>query len=316
MDDLSRENIVLLRTELKELQRHTEDNKSELQLNFKELMTAFQELLQKRDNKEQEIVQRLTVDHELEISEYKRVQQQNNAEIDLLKEENARLQEALEKANEDSTTLTAELARVTENYEQRIRDLENRVEEVLGEKEKAVKETADRLHDSHKAEIESIRSRFKWMMSDRSPSESSLEKLDFKDENLVKHTKAEIDEAVMQEMKKWERKVQEIQIQHEIFLEDVRRQISDEKDKQIVILQERVANLNLECMKHKNTIQQLAESDIQCQNSEFLRKIDVLEKEKNELQVEVDRLKQQQEMVGSVAVVEGKIPRQFLFKKI
>lgn len=301
---------MLLRTELKELQKHIVDNKSDVQLNFNDFVTSFQELLLEYDNKEREIVQRLTVDHELEITDYKRVQEEQNCEMNRLKEENARLQHSLQKVAEENTAVKEKLEKVSEDYDCKVNELENRVKEVLDEKEKAVKEITDRLHESHKAEIESIRSRFKLMMCDRSPSETSLEKVDFKEDSSSKHTKAEIEEAVSQEMKRWQRKVEEIQIQHEIFVDDVRREISEEKEKQIVILQERVANLNLECIKHKNTIQQLAESDIQSQNSELLAKLDLLEKEKNELQMEVDRCKQQQppqELVASVAVLEGTV---------
>lgn len=298
--DLSRENITLLRTELKELHVQVQDSKSGLQLNFQDFHNAFQELLVARDRKEQELVQRLTADHEIEIADHKLAHEQKDTEINCLKMENVRLEESFKKSADECESLRMQL----ENNERRLEELERRVKEVLEEKEKAVKETAEQLHERHKAEIETIRSRFKLMMSDRSPSESSLEKFDFRDESVAKYSKAEVDEAVTQEMKKWQRKVEEIQIQHEIFLEDLRRQVSDEKDKQIVMLQERVANLNLECMKHKNTIQQLAESDFQCQNSELLRKIDLLEREKFDLQAEMEKLKQQ-ELVTSVAVVEG-----------
>lgn len=303
MSDLAHENIKLLRTELNVLKSKVEDNTSDVQLNFKDLVESFQQLLLERDNKEREIVQRLRADHELEITEHKRVQEQQDAQINQLKEEKTKLEDSFKKAAEENE---AELKKLSEEYERKMEVLENRVKEVVDEKEKAVKETTDRLHESHKAEIESIRSRFKLMMTDRSPSESSLEKFDFKDDSLARYTKSELEEAVAQETKKWQRKVEEIQIQHEIFLDDVKRQISDEKDKQLVLLQERVANLNLECMKHKNTIQQLAESDLQDQNSELLGRVDLLEREKSGFQADVDAVNQQ-ELVASVAVIEGKL---------
>lgn len=269
-------------------------------MNFKQFNASFEDLLLQRDNCEQEIVQKLIADHETEITEYKQVQEEKELEIRHLKEENARLKESAKNSNDECEALRSEV----EKFDKGKQEMEKRVQEVLIEKEKAVKETAERLHENHKAEIDSIRSRFKLMMSDRSPSETSLEKFDFRDESVVKHTKIEIEEALAQETKKWQRKVEEIQLQHEISLDDARRQISDEKEKQIMMLQERVANLNLECMKHKNTIQQLAESDIQYQNSELLRKIDLLEKEKCEVQAELEKIKQQ-DLTASVAIVEG-----------
>lgn len=304
--DLSRENITLLRTELKELHGQINDDKADVQLNFRDLCATFEQLLLERDNKERDLVQSLKADHEMEIASHKDLQETKDVESNFLKEENSRL----EKVVEEHELLKVDLEEKCKAYDRRIEELEERVKAVLDEKERAVKETEERLHESHKAEIDSIRSRFKLMMSDRSPSESSLEKFDFKDEPLARYSKGDMEEAVMQEMKKWQRKVEEIQIQHEILLEDVRKQISDEKDRQIMLLQERVANLNLECLKHKNTIQQLAESDFNCQNSELLQKIDLLEKEKSELQSEVDRIKQQ-DLAASVAVVEGEFRLRF-----
>lgn len=263
---------------------------------LQELSNSHRELLAQRDNKEREVVQRLTVDHELEVADHRRAQEVKEEKIRSLVEENGRLEGLVEKCEQQRENLSEEIVRVKEDYSRRIDDLERQVKEVLDEKEKAVKDTTERLHQEHKAEMESIRSRFKLMVSERSPSESSLEKFEFRDESSSK-----VEEAVAQEMRRWQRKVEELQIQHEIFLEDIRKQITEEKDKQIMMLQERVANLNLECMKHKNTIQQLAESDVQTQNSELAKKLDIFEREKKELQAELDRMKQQ-DLTSSVAV--------------
>lgn len=316
MSNIAFENIRLLRTELNALRGNVVENESSVQLNFKDLIESFQQLLIERDYKERQIVQRLTADHELEITEHKRVLEQNDAEINRLKEERRELEDSLKKSSEEKETLQAELKKITEEYDRKVEELENRVKEVVEEKEKAVKESKDQLIESHKAEMESIRSRFKLMMADRSPSESSLEKVDLKED--ARFTKTELEEAVAQENKKWLRRMHDLQATHETSLETIKTELMDEKEKSIVLLQERVSSLMLECMKYKGTIQQLAESDAAYQNAELLQKIEVLEKEKSDLMAELEafkqpqqeqqqQLQQQQEMAASVAVVEGRL---------
>lgn len=298
--DLSRDNIKLLRTELKELQKHVQDNKSDVLLNFSNLTTSFQNLLLKHDSNEREIIEGLNAEHDIQIMEYKMEQHQRSVEKKSLEEQIVYLDDSLKKASEDNEFLKSELAKVNENCERRVGALESRVKEVLEEKERAVKETTDRLCETHKNEIERLRSHFKYVMSDRSPSQVSIEKFDFKDDSQAKHTKAELDEAVAQETKKWQRTVEQIQIQHYISLEDVRKQITDKKDQEIVALREQVESLIADCKKYKNAIQKISDR-------ELLRRIDLLEREKSELQLQVDGTRQQPltDLAASVAVVEG-----------
>lgn len=94
--------------------------------------------------------------------------------------------------------------------------------------------------------------------------------------------------------------------------------MSEDKDKQIELLREREANLNLECIKYKGTIQQLAESESESQNIELLHKVECLEKEKhkleNELTLERSRHEMHPDMAASVAVCEGKKTNQTCFE--
>lgn len=317
--DMSRQNILVLKSELKELKSQIVDHRAEINLQYGFLGSSWENLSVERDNKEREMLQRVTVDHELEISDHKRVHQAKDEEIKSLRRENLHLETTIRNSAEESGILRGELDNISAKHKKQVEDLERQLLDASAERERMVKETAERLYRDHKAEIDSIRSRFRLMTMERSPSESSLEKierLDLKDESAAKlmkemfekQAKMDMEEAVGQEVKKWQKKVEEIDIKHELLLEDVTKRISEEKDKQIDILREREASLNLECIKYKRTIQQLAESEVQTENSELLQKIEVLEIEKRLLEVEMEKLKQfgnMQDLGTSVAVYEG-----------
>lgn len=90
------------------------------------------------------------------------------------------------------------------------------------------------------------------------------------------------------------------------------RRVIDEKEKQIEVLREREATLNLECIKYKNTIQQLTEQETESNNS-LLERLDVLEREKCQLEADLSMERSRRltdgpiDMGASVAVfTEGK----------
>lgn len=91
-----------------------------------------------------------------------------------------------------------------------------------------------------------------------------------------------------------------------LFNEAMRR-VVDEKEKQIECLREREAALNMECIKYKNTIQQLTESESESNNSLLMERVEALERDKNQLEAElsVERSKRvseiPQDLTASVA---------------
>lgn len=84
------------------------------------------------------------------------------------------------------------------------------------------------------------------------------------------------------------------------------RRVIDEKDKQIEILREREANLNLECIKYKNTIQQLTDQESLSHNS-LLERVEALERDKCQLEADLSMIRSQRlaelptDMIASVA---------------
>lgn len=90
------------------------------------------------------------------------------------------------------------------------------------------------------------------------------------------------------------------------------RRVVDEKEKQIEILREREANLNLECIKFKNTIQQLTETGTESNNS-LIERVEMLERDKCQLEADLsmERSRRLSELpTDMIASVAG---RYFLF---
>lgn len=316
---MSRQELQLLRNELLELKNQVTVEKSEIVPNYEALSSSLQTLTYERNNHEQEIIQRLTTEHETEISYYKLSQEKKDEELKSLRTELSYLETAINHSDEETRALKEELVQVSQKYKEQIADLECRIEAAVVERDKIGKEVTERLTREHRTEIDNIRSRFRLMTMERSPSDTSLERierLDPKDEStlrqmkeqLEKQSKLEVEEAVTQEAQKWQKKLEEMQNKYEMMIQDVARRISEEKDKQIDVLREREANLNLECIKYKSTIQQLAECDTQSEINELLQKVELLEKENTLLQSELEKSKlfsTSPDLAASVAVLEG-----------
>lgn len=263
-------------------------------------------------NNHREILNRITVDHELEINDIKNFQRTKDEEIKSLRTEIDYLETAVKLGKDEVNILKNQIDKVTQQHMEEIKHFEEQIEIIKSEKEKI----ADNLNREHKAEVEGIRSRFRLMVMERTPSDSSLEKIDISTEsaliqmkeNLEKQSKIEVEEAVANEKKIWDKKLEEMKVHYENMMEDVAKRISEEKEKQIDVLREREANLNLECIKYKSTIQQLAECESQSQVNELLEKVELLEKEKQLLQAELEKSKHYSsgsDLTTSIAVVEG-----------
>ncbi|KAL1494677.1 hypothetical protein ABEB36_010242 [Hypothenemus hampei] len=203
------------------------------------------------------------------------------------------LEEKLSKQNEIST--------------KKVEDLLQQLHEKDLEKEKCLKELSENLKLEHRAELDNIKSRFKLMTMEKSPSLTSLEKEKSSDfSSLPSHTSLlvqmtenfELDKerAVAEERQHWEQlfeeRMKEMQQKFELdkvlWSQDLAKQLLEDKEKQIDILREREKNLTLEIIKHKTTIQQLTEYQVD-QSKEF----EEIEKLKCENQELVDKLNKQ-----------------------
>ncbi|KAJ8977506.1 hypothetical protein NQ317_017124 [Molorchus minor] len=300
MDELAIATTGDLKSQLNELRTQVLSVKDIAYHDYNTLRGAFTDLLKEASSRDETILNLLSEKTTLEAEKSKTY------------EELQELQETIVKTENENT--------------ERIQRL---LEEKEAEKEKYLKEVTDRLNREHKAEIENIRTRFKLMTTERSPSETNLEKSgDFsslpKDttllvqmtENFELDKERAVNEATQKEQQKWQKmledKIKQLEdkfdSEKQDLIQDVARKITDEKDKQIDVLREREKNLNLECIKYKNTIQQLTETEAESHDSDLLEKINVLQKEKDILEEELEKIKNEKsvDLTASVAVFEGK----------
>lgn len=336
---LAQQAIGQLRLELNELKLCVVSERGNMEFQYESLTSSWENLAVEMDNKEREIVHRITIDHELEINDFKRVTETKEQELKTVQDEVMHLESSLRNSSEEISCLKKVVDELREEREKENEDFEKSLNELKADKEQSVKEVSEKLTREHKAEIENIRSRFRLMAvakMERTPSETNLDGIErgeikeltnheaiisqLKENCEIEKEKA-VSAAVLQESRKWEsllnEKLSEMKSKYEldkqILLDDIGKRIVEDKDKQIDLLREREANLNLECIKYKSTIQQLAESESESQNVELLERMEALEKEKVDLETQLclERSKRiddsMQDMGASVAVCEGKI---------
>ncbi|KAG5869946.1 hypothetical protein JTB14_026467 [Gonioctena quinquepunctata] len=327
---LAKEATHQLRTEMGDLRIQMLSNRNEVSQQCESLGSSWENLIVERDTKEKEVLESIRKSHEVALDTMKRKEVERNRRIEELLCEKLTLESEVSKSCQDLTELRENVDKNAEEHARTIKELQRQIEDKELEKERNIKELTDRLNRDHKAEIENIRSRFKLMTMERSPSETNLEKSgEFSSmpnhstlllqmtENFELDKEKAVNEALVMEREKWEKllavRVQDMETrfeeEKEALLQDVAGKISEEKDAQIDVLREREKNLNLECIKYKNTIQQLAESGTESNDSELLRKINVLQKEKESLEEELEKMQAGKvvDLATSVAVCEGKV---------
>lgn len=224
MGTLAREAIKHLRDELSELKAQVSAEKELIDSHCPTVTDTWDKLIKASEIKEREALQRLTVDHELEQSDLKKLIQGRNEEIQSLRAENQCLERSLIKFREENRVQKDEYERLLHHSKHKHDELKKRIDEFNEEKEKAIKDVKDELTKEYKAEMDSIRSRFKLMsLMERSPSDSSLEKIDHNVIDLVNHNaviaqlkqdlaaekEKAVNEAIEQEKNKWETKLEQ-----------------------------------------------------------------------------------------------------------
>lgn len=317
----SRESLAQLKLELSQIRLQVLTDRNVLNKSCESLSSSWENLIVEKDSKDKETINNLKRNHETQLNEYKIHEVSWHKAIETLKLEKGVLENEMLKTNEALNELKECFDK---KMEENLKEIENLQVELQGkdvEKERNVKETTDRLNREHKAEIESIRSRFKLMTMERSPSDGSLEKSgDFSSlpghttllmqmtENFEMDKERAVNEALVKERSKWEKildiKIQGIEAKFESEKEHLLRKVSEEKDKQIDELMDRERNLNLECLQYKDTIQQLAETEKVTYDSDLLERINLLQKEKEVLEEKLEKLQQDKSFGNKI---EGKV---------
>lgn len=297
-------------------------------LECESVYASCERMITDKDARDKETLENIVKNHDDVLNNLSKEGEKKLKEIESLMLEKSTLETEVGKLNNAFKELADSIEQAnikTSHSDKEIEELRKQLLEKDAEKEKAIKEATDRLNREHKAEIENIRSRFKLMTMEKSPSETNLEKSgDFSSlpshtsllvqmtENFEMDKERAVTEALKKEKAHWEERIKELEanfaFDKEDLIQNVSRKVTEEKDKQIEILMEREKNLNLECAKYKSTIQQLAETNTESYDSALLEKINKLQKEKDMLEQEIDRLKVEKvvDMTTSVAVCEGK----------
>ncbi|XP_057670017.1 RB1-inducible coiled-coil protein 1 isoform X2 [Diorhabda carinulata] len=332
LHQLAMEATLDLRSELSALKTHVLATQNCTSQYCDSLTNSWENLIVLREQKEKDTLESITKNHEDAIKELSKREEENNKQIENLLNDKVSLENDLLKSRELLEEFKENLVKLKEENIKIKEDLQNQLLEKDQEMNKLIKETSDRLVKDHKAEIENIRSRFKLMTMERSPSDNTFEKsLDsnnlqsnstflqqMKDNFDLEKEKA-VNDAVEQErttlMELMDNRIREIESkflsEKNLALQDLAIKISEEKDKQIEVLMEREKNLTLECIKYKGTIQQLAESATESSDVELLKMISTLQSEKEALIEELENSKMSKDksidMSTSVAVCEAKV---------
>lgn len=326
LNQLANEAIIQLRSEVTELKSQVVSSLNDANQHCDTLSTTWNSLMIIKENKEKENLDEMKVI----IDNLKKQEEMKDRHIKDLLLEKSTLECEILKTCENLNELKDQFNNIIEENSKTVEDLQKQLQEKELEKEKSIKEVSDRLKRNHKAELESIRTRFKLMTMERSPSDNNLDKsADFASlpnhstlllqmtENFEMDKEKAINEALLKERSHWEKllsiRIRELENKFEedkeFTIQNLAKKITEEKDKQIDILMDRERNLNLECMKYKNTIQQLAENETECSDSELLKKIDALQKDKDSLEQELEKIKNDRaiDLATSLAVCDGKV---------
>lgn len=291
MHDVCRNAVSLLREQLENIKKDSDSGKQSLEHQFEKIAETWDKIKDETQNREREAINRLTVDHELELNDIKKYLNTKIEEIDTLTSDKNRLEEMYKRLLAEHDKDKEEIKKSLDDMNNRIVEMETQATQALADKQKAVNEIRDKLNREHKTEIESLRFRFKMMTNmDRSPSDTSLEKIE-------RHDAIEIHGSVPK-FSFGANSPKSPTSSH-----DMLKRIMDEKERQLDTMRERLDVLLRENQRYKGTIQNLADSDETGKQVSMLRvQLDALQLEKQRLENELSTERNKREMEASVTV--------------
>lgn len=305
MQEISMEKIRVLREQLVLTQEELVTSREEMKQDIGSATKTLTAMESEVKNRERELVQRLTVDHELEMNDIRMNVSSKDEEIQSLRSERI----DMVAQHESEKCLLRDTA---EKLTEEVAELKRRLEIVEADSKKELAEVKERLTREHKNEVELMRSRINLMKSiDRSPSDTSLEKIERPDmidmvnhqiivsqvkEDMMKEREAAIEAAVEQERTRQQQSSQTLLAESPRSSNpDFLRRMIEDRDKQLEVLREREALLVKENLKYRDTIQSLADSDITASNASAIQDMrDKFEQEKEALKHELAREKARQ----------------------
>ncbi|CAH1130303.1 unnamed protein product [Ceutorhynchus assimilis] len=301
-----------LRTELNEFKSQFVHDSQLLCKHYEDFGSSWNSLILETNRNEKEIVESMQRQNNDDKEQYRYNLLEKEDFIRRLEEDKRAVEDRLLNTFKQKDVLEERLSESANKVDELLRQLQENYED----KEKCLKELTENLRMEHRAELDNIKSRFRLMTMERSPSLTSLEREKSGDfSSLPGHTtllvqmtenfELDKEKAVAEERQRWEtileEKTNELQQKYqedkEIYGQDIAKRVSEDKDKQIDILREREKNLNLEIIKHKTTIQQLAEYQQDKMESELYEQIEALKQENKNLQEQLVQLRERQESV-------------------
>ncbi|XP_066138887.1 RB1-inducible coiled-coil protein 1 isoform X2 [Euwallacea fornicatus] len=326
LNNIAKLSATNLRDDLNNLKTKFAEQSGELKKQYEELGTSWITLLSEFDRNEKEIVECMRRENEGDKEQYRYNILEKEDIVRRLEEDKRAMEDRIQEMYLNLASLEEKLRKQNSESANRINDLLKELREKDAEKEQCLKELSENLKMEHRAEIDNMKSRFKLITMERSPSLTSLEKEKSGDfSSLSGHTtllvqmtenfELDKEKAVSEERQRWENvldeKIKELQhkfdLEKQILSQDFAKRFSQDKEKQIDILREREKNLSLEIIKHKTTIQQLTEwQEERMVDPMLIEELDLLRLKNKELQNTLSQLKVQGSDVISTATTVSK----------
>ncbi|XP_021700951.1 RB1-inducible coiled-coil protein 1 isoform X3 [Aedes aegypti] len=310
---LSQSSISFLREQLSALKSETAARQVDFRSKLEAINKCWTDLQDEARNRERETIQRMTVDHELEMNDLRKSIHLKDDEIQSLRSDNATIKSSHIDTVSKYESEKKELNNKIDQMKEVVSKLEKQLADVDVDKKKAIQEAVEQLEHKHKTEIESLRCRYKLMTSmDRSPSDTSLEKIEKPDmidivihdqllaqarEDFNREKERAIKAAIEEERQRWE-SVQTLKPQSRSMASspgtptgssDIYRRILEEKERQLDELRDKETLLLRENQRYKETIQSLTDPELCSNQSNFKDRIEALEKEKQQLTKELEK---------------------------
>lgn len=324
MHQASQESVTLLRQQISTIKADATSDKLAIQTDLDNLLRSWGELQAETKNHERELVQRLTVDHELEMNDLRQNLYVKDDEINSLKAEKTQLENEMK-------DLESKFVTQKDQFESKIKELELKMSQQSVQREAAVKEVKEKMFNDHRNEIESLRCKFKLMTSmERSPSDTSLEKIERPDiidiashETIINQMRENFEEEIKLAVKNAVEKERAARLSESTSKlsvtpsspgkspkesQEIFRRILDEKDRQLDQMRDREQYLIKETMRLKETIQSLTDIELnESQVSLYKEKLEAVQSEKKKLEKDLEKEKSKRAKLSALAQGSGGI---------
>ncbi|XP_039431975.1 RB1-inducible coiled-coil protein 1 isoform X3 [Culex pipiens pallens] len=311
---LSQSSISFLREQLSAVRTESASNRAEFRSKLEAINRAWAAIQEEARNRERETIQQLTVDHELEMNDLRKSIHQKDDEMQSLRSDNSMIKASHIETVSKYESEKRELNVTVDEMKEVVRKLEQRLADVEVDRKKAIQEAVEQLEHKHKTEIESLRCRYKLMTSmDRSPSDTSLEKIEKPDmidiasheqllaqarEDFNREKERAIKTAIEEERQRWESSTVTIKPQQRSMASspgtptgshDIYKRILEEKERQLDELRDKESVLIRENQRYKETIQSLTDPELGSNQLNLKEQLEALEREKQQLSRELER---------------------------